>query len=262
MARATQVAGIYRVTHKETGKVYIGESSNIPSRLSTHRNAKSMLRTKKMEDIPVIDQAIINDGVDAFQWDLLESNITDPRLSDNIYRGERETWYIEQYDSENPEKGYNRTHHYVPRDKSQVIPKIKKRKGVKTKMSTKLYKSDPILAYDLDDDTTMMYLGKKSFADLHNIDRAIVARAVKGGKRWNHFLFYPTMPEVFAMTVYNVVFTKATAESTNGNAIPALKRYLKGLKSVAKFSEKWGLELPDYQPIVDEALADADKYDD
>ena len=261
MARATQVAGIYRITNKATGKVYIGESSNVPSRLSTHRNAKSMLRTKKMEDIPVIDQAIINEGPDAFQWDLLESNITDPRLSDNIYRGEREDWYIEQYDSENPEKGYNRTEFCKPGDASQVIPKIIKRRGVKTKISTKLYKSTPILAYDLDDDTTMMYFGKKSFADLHNVDRGIIARAAKHGKRWSHFLFYPTMPEVFAATVYNVVFTKATSDAVNGAVVPALKRYLKGLKSVAKFNEKWNLGLPDYQPIVDEALADADKYD-
>lgn len=61
--------------------------------------------------------------------------------------------------------------------------------------------------------------------------------------------------------MYNVVFDKSTSDSTNGNAVPALERYLKGLKSVAKYSEKWGLSLPDYQPIVDEALADADRYD-
>lgn len=254
MARTYQVAGVYRITNKATGKVYIGESLNLTDRMSSHRNAKSKLRHMKMKDIQVIDQAIINEGVDAFQWDVLESSITDIRLSNIEYRRNREAYYIEQYDSTNPEKGYNQSEH-------NRSTKLRKRKGVKTKMSTKLYKSNPILAYDLDDNTTMMYFGKKSFADLHNIDRAIIARAVRGGKRWNHFLFYPAVPEIFATTVYDVVFDKATAESTNGNAVPALERYLKGLKSVAKFSEKWGLELPDYQPIVDEALEDADRYD-
>lgn len=254
MARTYQVAGVYRITNKATGKVYIGESLNLTDRMSMHRNAKSMLRHMKMENIPVIDQAIINEGVDAFQWDILESSITDIRLSNIEYRRNREAYYIEQYDSTDPEKGYNQS-------KRNYGIKLRKRKGVKTKMSTKLYKSNPILAYDLDDNTTMMYFGKKSFAELHNIDRGIIARATKHGKRWNHFLFYPAVPELFATTVYNVVFDKSTSDAINGAVAPALERYLKGLKSVAKFSKKWGLELPDYQPIVDEALADADKYD-
>ena len=254
MARTYQVAGVYRITNKATGKVYIGESLNLTDRMSVHRNAKSMLRHMKMEDIPVIDQAIINEGVDAFQWDILESSITDIRLSNIEYRRDREALYIEQYDSTDPEKGYNQS----KRNRSVIL---RKRKGVKTKMSTKLYKSSPILVYDLDDNTTMMYFGKKSFADLHNIDRAIIARATKNGKRWNHFLFYPAVPELFATTVYNVVFDKVTSDSTNGKATPALKRYLKGLKSVAKYNKKWNLGLPNHQEIVDEALTDADKYD-
>lgn len=254
MARTYQVAGVYRITNKATGKVYIGESLNLTDRMSVHRNAKSMLRRMKMEDIPAIDQAIINEGVDAFQWDILESSITDIRLSNIEYRRDREAWYIKQYDSTDPEKGYNLY-------KRNHSTKLRKRKGVKTKMSTKLYKSNPILAYDLDDNTTMMYFGKKSFAELHNIDRGIIARATKHGKRWNHFLFYPAVPELFATTVYNVVFDKSTSDAINGAVAPALERYLKGLKSVAKYSEKWGLDLPDYQPIVDEALADADRYD-
>lgn len=254
MARTYQVAGVYRIMNKATGKVYIGESLNLTDRMSVHRNAKSMLRRMKMEDIPPIDQAIINEGVDAFQWDILESSITDIRLSNIEYRRNREAYYIEQYDSTDPEKGYNL-------HKRNHSTKLRKRKGVKTKMSTKLYKSNPILAYDLDDNTTMMYFGKKSFAELHNIDRGIIARATKHGKRWNHFLFYPAVPELFATTVYNVVFDKSTSDAINGAVAPALERYLKGLKSVAKFSEKWGLGLPDYQPIVDEALADADRYD-
>ena len=254
MARTYQVAGVYRITNKATGKVYIGESLNLTDRMSMHRNAKSMLRHMKMENIPVIDQAIINEGPDAFQWDILESSITDIRLSNIEYRRNREAYYIEQYDSTDPEKGYNQF-------KRNYGIKLRTRKGVKTKMSTKLYKSNPILAYDLDDNTTMMYFGKKSFAELHNIDRGIIARATKHGKRWSHFLFYPAVPELFATTVYNVVFDKSTSDAINGAVAPALERYLKGLKSVAKFSKKWGLELPDYQPIVDEALADADRYD-
>lgn len=254
MARTYQVAGVYRITNKATGKVYIGESLNLTDRMSVHRNAKSMLRRMKMEDIPPIDQAIINEGVDAFQWDILESSITDIRLSNIEYRRDREAWYIKQYDSTDPEKGYNLY-------KRNHSTKLRKRKGVKTKMSIKFYKSNPILAYDLDDNTTMMYFGKKSFAELHNIDRGIIARATKHGKRWNHFLFYPAVPELFATTVYNVVFDKSTSDAINGAVAPALERYLKGLKSVAKYSEKWGLGLPDYQPIVDEALADADRYD-
>ena len=144
MARTYQVAGVYRIMNKATGKVYIGESLNLTDRLSVHRNAKSMLRRMKMEDIPPIDQAIINEGVDAFQWDILESSITDIRLSNIEYRRDREAWYIKQYDSTDPEKGDNlyKRNHSV---------KLRKRKGVKTKMSTKLYKSNPILAYDLDD---------------------------------------------------------------------------------------------------------------
>ena len=86
-----KVRGIYKVTNKINGKVYIGQSVDIGRRWHTHMTAK--------DDI-YFHKAIQKYGVENFEWEVIEQ-------CKKSELDEREIYWIEYYDSFN--KGYNRT---------------------------------------------------------------------------------------------------------------------------------------------------------
>ena len=86
-----KVRGIYKVTNKVNGKVYIGQSVDISRRWCEHMNAK--------DDI-YFHKAIQKYGVENFEWEVIEQC----KKKD---LDERESYWIEYYDSFN--KGYNCT---------------------------------------------------------------------------------------------------------------------------------------------------------
>ena len=85
------VRGIYKVTNKINGKVYIGQSVDIGRRWREHMTAK--------DDI-YFHKAIQKYGVENFEWEVIEQC----KKKD---LDEREIYWIEYYDSFN--KGYNCT---------------------------------------------------------------------------------------------------------------------------------------------------------
>ena len=86
-----KVRGIYKVTNKVNGKVYIGQSVDIGRRWRTHMTAK--------DDI-YFHKAIQKYGVENFEWEVIEQ-------CKKSELDEREIYWIEYYDSFN--KGYNCT---------------------------------------------------------------------------------------------------------------------------------------------------------
>jgi group I intron endonuclease len=80
--------GIYKITNKKTGKVYIGQSDNVERRLSEHKQKRTQ----------TIDNYINVLGVENFDFEILEEcNLEDLELK------ERE--YIKEYNSQI--EGYN-----------------------------------------------------------------------------------------------------------------------------------------------------------
>ena len=86
-----KVRGIYKVTNKINGKVYIGQSVDIGKRWRQHMTA---------EDDIYFHKAIQKYGVENFEWEVIEQC----KKKD---LDEREIYWIEYYDSFN--KGYNCT---------------------------------------------------------------------------------------------------------------------------------------------------------
>ena len=86
-----KVRGIYKVTNKINGKVYIGQSVDIGRRWRQHMTA---------EDDIYFHKAIQKYGVDNFIWEVIEK-------CKKSELDERESYWIEYYDSYN--KGYNCT---------------------------------------------------------------------------------------------------------------------------------------------------------
>lgn len=81
--------GIYKITNKNNGKIYIGQANNIKQRIAEH---------KQKRNVP-IDMVINCLGVENFEFEILEECFTQEEL-DN-----KEKYYIKEYDSIN--NGYN-----------------------------------------------------------------------------------------------------------------------------------------------------------
>lgn len=89
------VGFVYKITHKETGKVYIGKTINHPAfRWFQHYKAQSgsyFHEVMKDSDIADWTYEVIDKQMDGNESDLLAL----------------ESYYISEYDSTNPDKGYN-----------------------------------------------------------------------------------------------------------------------------------------------------------
>ena len=94
------MVGIYKVTNKINGKVYIGQSINIKARWTKHRNNPFNPESEQYNS--PFYKAIRKYGLSNFTFEILEE----------IHKEDldkREIYWISFYDSNNPEKGYNLT---------------------------------------------------------------------------------------------------------------------------------------------------------
>ena len=92
--RKKMTSGIYLIRSKTDGKVYVGRSKNIESRLSGHR---ADLRYQRHRNI-YLQRAFNQHGAENFEFTTLE-------ITDN--HKEREIHWIAVYNSLDKEKGYN-----------------------------------------------------------------------------------------------------------------------------------------------------------
>jgi group I intron endonuclease len=88
--------GVYKLKNKINGKVYIGVSTNIGLRYKKHQNA---CQDKTKAHYPIV-QAIKKYGWNNFASEVIEEIPLNQFLA-------REAFWINYYNSTNPEKGYN-----------------------------------------------------------------------------------------------------------------------------------------------------------
>lgn len=241
MARKNPVAAVYMLKNTKNDKVYIGETTNVSDRKSYYKNTAK--RDVKYTSNP-ISQAIIKDGFDNFEFIIIVDSNEDPALWNDQYRTLLESANIAKYNSTDPEFGYNvlNSKHHTGR--------MLRNCGFKTKPSTKLKKSDPILVYDFDADDVWLYFGKKSFADDLGLDRATISHCAKRGGSVRHYLVYEVNPEKRAQYAKEVIHRKTHAKSINFLSQKSVKRYLKGLRKTNKFCKHWGLPEVDIDEII------------
>ncbi len=94
------MVGIYKITNKINGKVYIGQSVDIEARFRKHRSAP--FNPKNDAYFGHFYSAIRKYSLDNFSFQILEE-CTKAQLDD------REKYWIAYFDSYNPQKGYNET---------------------------------------------------------------------------------------------------------------------------------------------------------
>lgn len=95
-------AGIYKLTCSDTGKVYIGKTINFSRRLKEHKNCEKQEIGKCY-----LQYVIMKHGWSSFTVDILETFENFDKLKDNNALLERESFYINLFDSTNLDKGYN-----------------------------------------------------------------------------------------------------------------------------------------------------------
>lgn len=91
--------GVYAIHNKTTGKYYVGSSSNVNSRLKTHRSNIEKLYGSNMK----MDEDLkTEDDIKNFEFLILET-FNDYEITETKLR-EREAYYIKKYNAYN---GYN-----------------------------------------------------------------------------------------------------------------------------------------------------------
>ena len=83
-----KISGVYKIEHKITGQKYIGQSKDIERRFKTHCS------------VPPIDMAIAQEGVDNFEFSIIEEVSEDELL-------EKERYWIDYYMADTNIKHYN-----------------------------------------------------------------------------------------------------------------------------------------------------------
>ena len=83
-----KISGIYKIEHKITGQKYIGQSKDIETRFKRHCS------------VPPIDMAIAQEGVDSFDFSIIEEVPEDELLK-------KESYWIDYYMADTNPKHYN-----------------------------------------------------------------------------------------------------------------------------------------------------------
>jgi group I intron endonuclease len=96
------VAGIYKLTCRDTGKIYVGKAINLFKRLKRHKNNENKLIGKCY-----FENVIKKYGWASFDVEILETFDNFDMKNDNLKILEKEANYIKLFDSTNPNIGYN-----------------------------------------------------------------------------------------------------------------------------------------------------------
>lgn len=101
--RYPKEAGIYKLTCNNNGKIYIGKAVNLFNRLTYYE--KYVI--KNLKDKSRLKNAIIKYGWNSFTVEILEIVKNFDKLNDNISLLERESHYINLFNSTDKDNGYN-----------------------------------------------------------------------------------------------------------------------------------------------------------
>ena len=159
--------GIYKITNKINGKVYIGQSKNITTKWEAHKTyARGSLKKS------FITNAMRKYGVENFVKEVLEKC----RIED---LDEREKYWIKYYDSTNREKGYNQSEGgaHVTFGKVLTTEKVKEIKKLLADSEFTMLKIGEM--YGVSEDTISLINNGKRW--IEDIDYPIRKKKLKGG---------------------------------------------------------------------------------
>ena len=157
---------IYKITNTSNGKIYIGQTRDIRSRSSDYRNGHTKINPLGMY------RHLKEEGTENFKMEIIEK-CEPEKLT------ERENYYIDFYDTLNPEKGYNKMYVTVPLVESAYTRALKSKshQGLKETATTKRKKSNPIIA--IKDDTLILSDSAKLFGDYIGKNKDLIKNGLR-----------------------------------------------------------------------------------
>lgn len=233
MKRKNPIAAIYMLTNIENGKIYIGETNDILSRISSHRCTPR--RKKKYINTP-IEKAIAKRGFDSFSWTVLLSQQDDNGIVDTTYRRKMEEEFISKYDATNPTIGYN----ILSCSNNWTI-------GNHTphpiETSSRLKVSKPILEYNIETHAVMMYTNATSCTKIHGYsDKSMITQCVKKGQTLHGCCYYKLDINSRMIDICQIVEKKLKTikKDKRKHTINSLISYLSGIQYIDEWCEKFG----------------------
>ena len=125
---------IYKITDLENGKCYIGQTIDYTRGKRDYKYSRNVIESYGYDNCNNITKAFFDKGYDNFEFSVIDAGDSPEELC------ELENYWIDYYDSINPEKGYNETYAVIRRPISEKTKKKMSRiKGefkhsVKTKL--------------------------------------------------------------------------------------------------------------------------------
>lgn len=236
MGRKNKKACVYCLTNRHNGRRYVGETSNFKDRMSYYKSTVQRVEAETAQSLRPIEVVIYEIGFDAFDVEILDCS---EAVEDKATRKAREAFYIAELKTYVPKYGYN-----------QLTPEVKKffNGGNKTHAklhnatATKLLKSNPIIAYEIETGSQFIWLSSKSFANKLGCDRAQVSRSLKNGKAIHGHYVFPLNPATRDAYAYAIMRNKETSKSKNNVSQRTLLIYKKAYEAACKFAKRWGVE--------------------
>ena len=164
MARKV-ISGVYKITNKLNGKVYIGQSKDLLRRFRQYYWIGTTTRSYGNMDQDIV-QDIRKYGINNFEFTIIASG---EQYTDINIRLEAEIYYIDKFNATDPQFGYNRDRGgdpgvLTPRQQSFIE---RARRAV------------PAFLYDIETGDTLLYmLGARAIAEDFNCDKAITSHAM------------------------------------------------------------------------------------
>lgn len=160
-----RISGIYRITNKLNGKVYIGQSKDILRRFRQyHWGATSDCNYGETNHKITI--AIREFGIENFEFSIIASG----SVYDNTYtRLMSEIEYIKKYNATDPRYGYNEDQGGGP---GNMAPR-------KQSFCERLRRAVPVFLYNIETQSVVLYMfGARAVADDFKCDKAIASHAM------------------------------------------------------------------------------------
>ena len=148
-----RISGIYKITNLKNSKCYIGQSTHLRHRISDYIH----IHERDGMTHPIA-RAIKKDGTDNFKFEVI--CYCDPdKLSD------MELFYINKFNTTDPEFGYNQIRHTAGANKETQVKMSESHIGLKETSNTKRKKSNSIFVFDSSHQKLLISDSAKLFGD-------------------------------------------------------------------------------------------------
>ena len=231
------LCGVYMVRNKLNGKVYIGQSRDIYKRWKQYIWAAQSDRSYE-EVGRTLATAMRKEGITNFEFLVLDAS--EP-MKDALTRYECEFNYIVQYNSTDPDYGYNTSAGFEggldydnPRHWKQ---------DTKTRMK----RAKPVFLYDTTDKSCMFYLsGAKGVGEEFGYGKDVMSHTVKRGSLFlNRYYLIPASnkqrKELIEKLRKKKVEAPAVQAHTRQQSIDAYNAFMKAVEDVERYMKKIGM---------------------